>query len=143
MSLQRAFDRARRLRIEWLILASLGCAGPATHEGGAGRSKTAPTTSEVVDENPKVDVAPELISIDPVAYPDDARERGSQGIVLVRVLVGENGRVIDTRIIQSVDPSIDRAAIAAAKTAVFKPATSHGKPVAVWMVIPLEFAIRE
>ena len=143
MSMQRAFGHARRLQIEWLILALLGCAGTATKEGGAGRSETAPTTSEVVDENPKFDVEPKLISIDPVVYPDDARERKSQGIVFVRVLVGENGRVVDTRIIQSVDPSLDHAAIAAAKTAVFKPATSNGKPVAVWMVIPLEFLIHE
>jgi TonB family protein len=236
MSMQRVFDRARRLRIEWLILASLGCAGTESHEGGAGRSGSVPTASEVVNEDPKLirmlppvhpraphapgisgivgldllvgadgkvadsrivqsvdpaldaaaaaafreavfrpatragqpvaawlrlvevefkpyqapivldfrpqfDVAPQLISIHHVVYPEDARERKSQGTVFVRVLVGENGRAIDTRIIRSVDPSLDSAAIAAAETAVFKPGMSQGKPVAVRMVIPIEFLL--
>jgi len=60
--------------------------------------------------------------------------------VLVRVLVGEDGFVKDQIIIQSV-PMLDDAAASAAQTAVFKPALQKDKPVAVWMVIPIEFKL--
>jgi TonB family protein len=56
------------------------------------------------------------------------------------VLVGEDGFVKDQIIIQS-QQMLDDAAAAAAQTAVFKPALQKDKPVAVWMVIPIEFKL--
>jgi protein TonB len=74
-------------------------------------------------------------------YPDIAREAGVEGTVLVRVLVGEDGFVKEQMIVQSV-PMLDEAAAQAAADAVFKPALQKDKPVAVWMVIPIEFQLR-
>jgi protein TonB len=84
---------------------------------------------------------PELVSPPEPEYPEIAREAGVEGTVLVRVLVGEDGFVKDMVIIQSV-PMLDDAAANAAQTAVFKPALQKDKPVAVWMVIPIEFQLR-
>jgi protein TonB len=84
---------------------------------------------------------PELVSPPEPEYPEIAREAGVEGTVLVRVLVGEDGFVKDMVIIQSV-PMLDDAAASAAQTAVFKPALQKDKPVAVWMVIPIEFQLR-
>ena len=86
--------------------------------------------------------APELVKIDPVKYPDIAREAGVEGTVMVRVLVGDDGFVKDMIIIQSV-PMLDESAADAAWTAVFKPALQKDRPVAVWLVIPLEFKMHE
>lgn len=83
---------------------------------------------------------PELVSIRDPDYPDLAREAGVEGTVLIRVLVGEDGFVKDQIIVQSV-PMLDDAAAGAAQTAVFKPALQKDKPVAVWMVIPIEFRL--
>ena len=94
------------------------------------------------DEYVAFEKAPELVKMDPVTYPDIAREAGVEGTVLVRVLVGDDGFVKDMIIIQSV-PMLDEAAADAAWTAVFKPALQKDRPVAVWMVIPLEFSLHE
>jgi len=83
---------------------------------------------------------PEMVSMQDPQYPDIAKEAGVEGTVLVRVLVGEDGFVKDQIIIQSV-PMLDDAAASAAQTAVFKPALQKDKPVAVWMVIPIEFKL--
>jgi protein TonB len=83
---------------------------------------------------------PEMVSPPEPQYPDIAKEAGVEGIVLVRVLVGEDGFVKDVMIIQSV-PMLDDAAATAAQRAVFKPALQKDKPVAVWMVIPIEFKL--
>jgi protein TonB len=84
---------------------------------------------------------PELVSPPQPVYPDIAREAGVEGTVLVRVLVGEDGFVKEQMIVQSV-PMLDEAAAQAAADAVFKPALQKDKPVAVWMVIPIEFQLR-
>ena len=86
------------------------------------------------------DVEPVIVSMEEPVYPDSAREKGVQGVVLVRVLVGEDGRVKDSLVIQSV-PLLDEAAVAAARTAVFEPAMKDDRPVAVWMVIPIEYRL--
>jgi len=93
------------------------------------------------DEYVAFEKAPELVSMDPPLYPDLAREAGVEGTVLVRVLVGEDGFVKDMFVIQSI-PMLDESAADAAWTAVFKPALQKDRPVAVWMVIPLEFSLR-
>jgi protein TonB len=83
---------------------------------------------------------PELVSMEEPQYPELAREAGVEGTVLIRVLVGEDGFVKNQIIIQSVQ-MLDDAATNAAQTAVFKPALQKDRPVAVWMVIPIEFRL--
>ena len=92
------------------------------------------------DEYVAFEKAPDLVSMKDPDYPDIAREAGVEGTVLIQVLVGEDGFVKAQRIVQSV-PMLDDAAAAAAQTAVFKPALQKDKPVAVWMVIPIEFRL--
>jgi len=84
---------------------------------------------------------PDMVNMDQPLYPDIAKEAGVEGTVLVRVLVGDDGFVKDMFIIQSI-PMLDEAAAEAAWTAVFKPALQKDRPVAVWMVIPINFSLR-
>lgn len=85
--------------------------------------------------------APELQDMDPVEYPDQSREAGDQGIVLVRCLVSTLGVVEDAAVIQGVSELIDQASLRAVRSAVFKPGRVGGEQVAVWMIVPLEFKI--
>jgi protein TonB len=85
-----------------------------------------------------VEHEPELVWMRKPAYPDIAREAGIEGTVLVRVLVGADGTTQQVQLLQSV-LGLDEAALEAAKTAIFKPALQQGRPVAVWVVIPIEF----
>jgi protein TonB len=120
------------------LFAALGCQG--TTKGSADtpdpqtEEKRSPRPNEKVD----FDVAPELVSMDPPTYPAKAKDAGVEGIVLVRVLVGADGLAKDVHILQSI-PLLDPSAADAAWTAVFKPALYMGEPVALWMVIPIEF----
>jgi len=92
------------------------------------------------DEYVPFDVAPQLVSIQPPRYTGGAREAKVEGVVLVRVLVGTQGLVERAQVIQSV-PELDGAALESAWTAVFKPAVSNSEAVAIWMVVPIEFAL--
>jgi protein TonB len=92
-------------------------------------------------------VPPVIANTDPEAiervapvYPDSARHAGIQGTVVVKALVSSEGHVLRADVQDSV-PALDAAAIAAVKKWRFKPATVDGKPRAVWVTVPVNFAL--
>ena len=73
-------------------------------------------------------------------YPEAARKKGIEGTVRVLALVGKDGRVKRTRIERSV-PMLDRAAREAVRCWTFKPGMIDGQPAAVWLGVPVKFAL--
>jgi len=59
--------------------------------------------------------------------------------VLVHTLVGRDGRVKDTRILDAGISKVDSAAVATVRRSLFKPGVSEGKPTAVWVVMGVQF----
>jgi len=92
-----------------------------------------PRTGEYVhtEEFPKV-----ITKVKP-EYPTDLKDYDAT--VVVEALVSVDGRVVETRVVQS-KPPFDEAAVAAVRQWKFRPAMSNGKPVAVWVVIPVKFS---
>ena len=109
-----------------------------------GVSGVAPTVQPLpaFDEHIAVEKEPELVGMREPGYPEIARDAGIEGEVLVRVLVGSDGNVKDAVVVKSV-LGLDEAAQEAARTAVFKPALQQGNPVAVWVIVPIEFRLRD
>ncbi|MBI2984080.1 MAG: energy transducer TonB [Candidatus Kerfeldbacteria bacterium] len=83
---------------------------------------------------------PALITDAAPVYPDIAREAQVEGTVLLRVLVGKNGRVIEVHIDHSI-PMLDQAAVEAARKWVFKPALNNNRPVPVWVARQVRFSL--
>ena len=88
----------------------------------------------MVEEKPRLleQVSPE--------YPLEAREAGVQGAVFVKLLVGPDGKVRDAVVIKGEKVFWD-AAVRAASQFVFRPAVQNDKPVAVWVMIPMQFRL--
>ena len=70
-----------------------------------------------------------------------AQQAGIEGTVLVRVLVGKDGKIKDVIHIDG-PAALKDAADACARTAVFRPALIDGKPVEVWVMMPVTFKLR-
>jgi TonB family protein len=87
-----------------------------------------------------VEELPETITRVPPQYPPAARTAGIEGVVQLRALVVENGSVGDVRVVKGV-PGLDDAAMTAVRQWQFKPALTKGKPVAVWVAVPVRFSI--
>jgi TonB family protein len=98
-------------------------------------------TSPSPDEFIAVDEEPVRVSIDPPVYPPMAQQAGVEGTVLVRVLVGKDGKVKDVIFIDGPE-ALKEAADACARTAVFRPALIDHKPVEVWVMMPVTFKLR-
>jgi len=73
-------------------------------------------------------------------YPAWARENGIAGTVLLHVLVGQDGRVRTVSVIRGVTGLTEEAREALLRWT-FRPATAYGRPVAVWVEIPVQFRL--
>src|SRR5258705_2429661 len=87
-----------------------------------------------------VEELPEAITKVAPAWPEGSRESAG-GTVMVQALVMKDGTVGDTKIVGSL-PGFDDAAMAAVRQWKFKPAMAKGKPVAVWVAIPVKFSVK-
>lgn len=77
-------------------------------------------------------------------YPDIAKQAGIEGLVIVDVLVGTDGRVLETHI----DPRINvmmlnESALEAARKWVFTPAILKNQPVMAWIKLPFRYVLHE
>ena len=88
----------------------------------------------------QVDVLPEQLTELAPEYPKPARDAGIQGMVMVMALVKTDGTVGETRVVKSI-PALDDAAVQAVKRLRFKAASYQGKPVAVWVGVPVRFTL--
>lgn len=75
-------------------------------------------------------------------YPPRCRRLGIEGVVRVRVLVGERGRPLEVVVGRSSgDPSLDEAALDAVRKWRFEPAKRDGTPIRAWAIVPIEFRL--
>ncbi|HUX95245.1 MAG TPA: M56 family metallopeptidase [Bacteroidales bacterium] len=76
-------------------------------------------------------------------YPENAKEKGIQGRVIVRFCITEKGTISRVSVLNSVDPELDAEALRVVKTLpAFIPAKNGGKAVPVWYMVPLTFTLR-
>jgi TonB family protein len=73
-------------------------------------------------------------------YPDDARAAGVQGVVILEVLIDENGDVSDAKVLRSV-PMLDQAAVDAVRQWRFTPTLLNNVPVTVVMTVTVNFTL--
>jgi protein TonB len=86
-------------------------------------------------------IKPKPIATPQPAYADRAREAGIQGKVRVELTVDESGAVVSARVLESLGYGLDEAALEAAKTWRFEPATRCGKTTATTFVVGIRFTL--
>ena len=92
-----------------------------------------------------VEVMPSFIRQRKPRYPEGARRAGLEGKVFVGVLISETGRAIKAQIMKR-EPAdrkdFDKAAIEAVMKSRYSPGIQNGKPVKVWLMLPIRFMLR-
>jgi TonB family protein len=74
-------------------------------------------------------------------YPEEARDKGIEGTVVLVALVNEEGRVEDVAVEVGVDPLLDQAAMRAAYHTPFFPYKIEGMAQAVFVRMPYRFEL--
>ena len=118
-------------------------AGPAptVHDIAA---KVSPTDSTPPSQGTFVDAdqPPVVLHSFAPSYPSEAIAKKIEATILVRALVGIDGKVKSVSVTSSVQPLLEQPAMDAVRKWEFKPGTKAGKPVEVWVTIPVRFALK-
>ena len=77
-----------------------------------------------------------------LTYPETAFRAGMEGRVLVWIHIDEKGKVIHTKVHQSLSKDCDEAAIDAITSVKWKPALHRERSVSVWVLVPIDFRLR-
>jgi len=110
-----------------------GGVGPSTGPGaGEGPSGIYPAGKMGV-------TVPEVVYSPEPSFSEEARKAKMQGIVLLMLIVGKDGRPYDIRVKQSLGMGLDEEAIAAVNRWRFRPATRNGQPVATQIAVQVDF----
>jgi len=94
-------------------------------------------------DGPAFDVKPVPIKTPPPDYPSDLKREGVSGVVAVKVLIDETGSITECAVVKSTDARFDDAALKAVKKWKFKPAQKDGAPVAIKIIVPIQFQLNE
>ena len=75
-------------------------------------------------------------------YPEQARAEGINGVVVMDVVIGEDGSVHEVEVVESAANVLSEAAIEAVEQWTFEPATLEGIPVAVRYILTVKFRLQ-
>lgn len=84
---------------------------------------------------------PQVIFNPEPSFSDEARKSKAQGIVLLLVVVGQDGHTYNIRVGQSLGMGLDEKAIEAVNRWRFRPATLNGQPVATQIAVQVDFRL--
>lgn len=116
-------------------------AAPPPQVAGSAPTDPAPEDAPAGDGEMPGDRGAVLVHSPPPAYPARSLRRGDSGEVLVRALVGTDGRPRQVEVARSSSHrALDRAAVRAVRSWRFEPATRQGQPVAQVVQVPVAFS---
>jgi periplasmic protein TonB len=110
---------------------------------GTGNSEAVIETEPNPDEFIAVEKNPEFVTRIMPTYPEMARRAGMEGRVVLKVLIDKTGKPTKFIIVaRKPDTDIfDAAATASVMNSTYTPAMQNGKPVGVWLVVPMTFKL--
>jgi TonB family protein len=104
-----------------------------------------PTAAEAASEPLRIGAGvlpPRVIARIHPEYPPDARAARVEGPVVLEAVVGRDGAVDVRRVVRSLRPDMDDAAVEAIRQWRFSPGTRDGEPVDVALNIEVHFSLR-
>jgi len=109
--------------------------------GGVGSAQTGQTGPLVVRAGAGFKAPRKIRDAKPV-YPAGALPLRAQGAVLIEATIGPDGRVQDARVLHSVVPLLDQAALDAVRQWAYEPSLLNGEAVSVIMTVVVNFALQ-
>jgi protein TonB len=117
------------------VAASSGGAGSGTSIG------TVPSRPEPV-HLPEAATPPRaLASNPPPDYPEEARKTGREGLVILKIVIDEQGRVTVVSVMRGEEP-LTSAAVEAVSRWRYEPATLGGTPISIYRILRVPFRLR-
>lgn len=91
---------------------------------------------------PEAAVPPERLEIgSEPRYPEEARRAGREELVILKIVIDEEGRVTQVDVLRGGEPFAS-AAVRAVRTWRYRPATLDGNPISIYRVVKVPFRLR-
>jgi TonB family protein len=84
-------------------------------------------------------VAPKVVKRNTTEFSAVMKQLKREGTVKLNILVSENGKVLDVKVLESPHPVLEQAAVRLVKEWTYTPATKDGVPVRVWFPTAIRF----
>jgi TonB family protein len=126
-------------RLRWVLsclLEMAGCAAIAAYSTQSEKKDAAEPAEQVYEIGPGVSAPRILKKVNPV-YP--GRGVRVEGTVTIGLVVSSRGMPSDPRVVKGLEKEVDQSAIDAVKQWRFAPAVKDSKPVAVKVLLEIEF----
>jgi protein TonB len=114
------------------------------------KSQTAGAQDEILvvaDEMPSYPGGPKALMdmvYKNITYPEDAKDKGIEGKVIVRFVIDKEGKATQATISKGLCPSIDKIVLGVInRIPRFIPGKMAGKPVSVWYAMPITFKLEK
>ncbi|HEX5724158.1 MAG TPA: energy transducer TonB [Longimicrobiaceae bacterium] len=116
---------------------------PPGPTGGNGTGGSAPYTSDMVHELPRIANEREAQNVLRRSYPTLLRNAGVEGRVMLQAVIDENGVVVpgSVTVVSATHESFAEAALRAIERFRFRPAKVDGRSVAVMISIPVDWTL--
>ena len=105
-------------------------------EGGVSGGTTGAVKASKDVKPPKL-----LKMVDPV-YPEEAKNAGVEGVVIIEARTDAQGKVIAATVLRSV-PQLDQAAVDAVRQWAYEPMLIKGKPTGVIFTVTIKFTLKD
>ena len=118
-----------------------GGQGEGSPDGVPGGTEVASAQRDVVIPASSATEPPILTRRVEPAYPDAARRIHSEGEVILEAVISGTGVVEEVRVVHSVNPLLDAAAVHAVEQWRYHPATLNGRAVRVALTVTVRFSL--
>jgi TonB family protein len=117
---------------------------PGVAPGGNGPVTAEPVTQEGPYPLGGAIVKPEVIPSTRIkpSYTEQARKVRMQGVVIVEAVIDAQGNVTSVKVVKPLPLGLDQQAVAAVQQWKYRPATLHGRPVAVILQLTVTFQVQ-
>ena len=99
----------------------------------------------IVEDNPRYPGGTEALHkflMTNLKYPETAKKKGIQGIVVVSYIIDSKGNVKQAKVMRGVSPELDQEALRLTNMIKgWKPATQNGKPIKRVVTMPIRFSL--
>jgi protein TonB len=117
--------------------------GAGARIGKSSQGSIAEDARQTTSQSPVREAFPLYDRNPPPPYPQQARKRGFHGTVILKVLVGKDGRVGDLQVQESSGHDIlDQIALEAVRSWAFTPGHRGEEPVEMWVRVPIQFELK-
>lgn len=121
------------------LMALAGCSNVDVEAQSGDQSAHERMVNPEEEENPLITSRAKVDYLPPAEFPAEPPQPGLNGLIMIRVLVGEDGHPIEANVNQSLHPDLDQAAMDAAMKGKYLPAREGEIPREMWISVPFRY----